>query len=125
MTRQIICPECGETEKLTGAESPEGIRITCESCAATWLRDAQSHTCATCGGTDLVERPRAHTQYSRGTQLSIVGMSEITLCRGCDAKMVEWSEGSSNAVPFNYRSCAVDPEAAEDRDDDGDVLITP
>ena len=125
MPRQITCPDCGEAEELSGKETRKGIKITCGSCGASWLRDAQAHTCAACGGDDLVERPRAHTQYSRGTQLSIVGMSEITLCRACDAKMVEWSEGSSNAVPFNYRSCAVDPDAASERDDGGDVLITP
>jgi hypothetical protein len=127
MARQIRCPSCGEPEELSGTETDEGIRITCGTCGESWLRDEAAQTCATCGGSDLVTRPRAHTQYSRGTQLSIVGMSEILLCRDCDAKMVEWSEGSARAVPFNYRPAALDPEAAAERDDedDGDVLITP
>ena len=125
MPRQIVCPKCGEAEELTGSRSPEGIRILCEQCGMTWLRDAEPQKCATCGGTDVVERPRALTQYSRGTQLSIVGISEVLLCRACDQRMVEWSRGS-RAVPFNYRSAALDPDAVADRDDeDGGVLITP
>lgn len=127
MPRQIECPRCGENQELSGSESPDGIVITCDTCGESWLRDAAPSECATCGGTDLVARPRAHTQYSRGTQLSIVGWSEVLLCRVCDAKMVEWSEGSSNAVPFNYRPSALDPEAHAEREDEdgGDVRITP
>ena len=125
-TRRIECPECGETEDLSGSDSPEGIRVTCGSCDASWLRDELPQTCVTCGGTDVVVRPRALTQYARGTQLSIVGMSEILLCRTCDGRMVEWSS-SSRAVPFDYRSAAVDPDAVAERgdEDEGDVLITP
>jgi hypothetical protein len=127
VAKQIECPRCGERDELQGEQTAEGIVITCGTCGESWNRDAVTQSCATCGGTDLVERPRAHTQYSRGTQLSIVGMSEILLCRTCDARMVEWSEGSARAVPFNYRPSALDPEAAKDRDEDdgGDVLITP
>ena len=127
MSREIECPRCGEADELVGRDTAKGIRITCGICGESWLRDAAAQTCATCGGDDLVERPRAHTQYSRGTQLSIVGMSEVLLCRVCDAKMVEWSEGSARAVPFNYRPATVDPEAAAEREDEdgGDVMITP
>ena len=127
MAREIICPRCGETDELSGEQTPDGIRIHCDTCGESWMRDAAATRCATCGGGDLVERPRAHTQYSRGTQLSIVGMSEVLLCRQCDARMVEWSEGSARAVPFNYRPAALDAEAAKEREDEdgGDVLITP
>jgi hypothetical protein len=125
VSRLIACPECGESEELTGTESAEGIRILCGACGASWLRDAEPQTCATCGGTDVLKRPRALTQYSRGTQLSIVGMTDILLCRVCDKKMVEWS-GASRAVPFNYRSAALDPDAVDEREgEDGDVLMTP
>lgn len=127
MAPQITCPECGETDDLSGRETKRGIRIKCGKCGASWLRDEQPQACVTCGGTDCVTRPRALTQYSRGTQLSIVAMGEIVLCRQCDAKMVEWSEGSARAVPMNYRSAALDSEAVagRDEDDDGTVLITP
>lgn len=122
MARTIACPKCGEQEDLRGSDTTDGIRIACGSCGTSWLRDEEPDRCATCGGTDLVKRPHALTQYSRGTQLSIVGIADIMLCPACDAEMVEWSEG--RAVPANYR-----PRAAERRtDDDGDsgsVMITP
>ncbi len=124
MAREIVCPRCGESDDLSGRPSEEGIRIICGACGNEWLRDDVPDRCATCGGTDLVKRPLALTQYSRGTQLSIVGIGEIILCACCDAEMVEWSDG--RAVPANYRSAAL-----ERRDDDtprgrrGPVRITP
>jgi rubredoxin len=122
MARSFVCPECGDSERLKGSQSPEGIRIRCDACGHEWLRDSEPERCATCGGTDLVRRRQALTQYSRGTQLSIVGMGEIMLCHACDAEMVEWS-GNSRAVPFSYRSCA--EQAGGSGDDAGDVRITP
>ena len=126
MSRQIVCPKCGESEELTGSQSPDGIQVLCGRCGMTWLRDAGPQKCATCGGTDVVRRPRALTQYSRGTQLSIVGIGEVLLCRVCDHRMVEWSD-ASRAVPFNYRSSALDPDASAERGDEdyGDVRMTP
>jgi hypothetical protein len=41
--------------------------------------------CATCGGDDVVERPKALVERSRGTQLSVVGYTTAILCRVCDA----------------------------------------
>ena len=122
MPRVIICPACGESDALKGSQSPEGIRIACGSCGHDWLRDDEPDRCATCGGLELVTRPQALTQYSRGTQLSIVGMGEIVLCRSCDAEMVEWASGA-RPTPFNYRSAA---ETKRDPDDaDPDIRITP
>ena len=127
MSRRFACPGCGETEKLTGAPSSEGIRITCGTCDTSWLRDSAPETCATCGGSELETRPRALTQYSRGTQLSIVGFSEVLLCRACDEEMLEHSK-AGRAVPRNYRPAALDPEAAKGRASttvNNDRLITP
>lgn len=126
MPRHIACPACGETDDLSGSDSPEGIRVSCGACGMSWLRDAQPQTCATCGGSEIEQRQRALTQYSRGTQLSIVGMTAVPLCRTCDARMLEWSN-QGRAVPFNYRPAALDPEAAKEREgtDDGDVIMTP
>jgi hypothetical protein len=92
------------------------------------MRDSIPRECATCGGVDVVERTRALTQYSRGTQLSIVGLGSIWLCRTCDAKMVEWSL-PGRPVPFEYKAAAQDAQAAADRKTDGsdsdDIKITP
>lgn len=125
MSRNISCPSCGESEDLSGSPSPDGIVINCKTCGASWLRDAILSTCATCGGTEVEERPRALTQYSRGTQLSIVGMGSILLCKKCDARMVEWV-GSQKPVPFSYRSAALDAESGRAGDsDDPTVRIEP
>ena len=122
MPRTIMCPQCGESDDLQGSQSPEGIRIKCGACGHGWLRDDEPERCATCGGADLVRRPHALTQYSRGTQLSIVGIGEIMLCLRCDAEMVEWSS-NSRAVPFSYCSAAERP--SDSNNTTGDVLITP
>lgn len=105
MARVIACPDCGESDDLRGTPTDAGIEIRCGKCGRRWLRDEQPERCATCGGVDLVRRTRALTQYSRGTQLSIVATSEILLCRTCDAQMVEWCEGN-RAVPATYQPCA-------------------
>lgn len=127
MTRKIECPSCHEDENLRGQTTAEGVRIVCETCGMSWMRDSIPERCATCGGGEVEERTRALTQYSRGTQLSIVGLGAIRLCRQCDASMVAWSE-SGRPVPFEYKSAAADPQAGAERscrNDDGDVLITP
>lgn len=127
MVQHFACPGCGESEDLTGSPSPDGIRISCDRCGTSWLRDAEPEKCASCGGTDVIERQRALTQYSRGTQLSIVGLVPILLCRTCDRRMIEWAD-AGRPVPFNYRSAALDPDALADRQDNGDdgiVVITP
>jgi hypothetical protein len=41
--------------------------------------------CPTCGGEDLLDRPKAVVERSRGTQLSVVGYTTVFLCRACDA----------------------------------------
>lgn len=127
MTRSIQCPSCQEEGDLYGEMTPEGVRITCGPCGMRWLRDSIPDRCATCGGDEVEERTRALTQYSRGTQLSIVGLGAIRLCRRCDAGMWAWCE-SGRPVPFEYKSAALDAEAGAGRSclsDGGDVLITP
>jgi hypothetical protein len=118
MQSAIVCPGCGESEELTGSPSPEGIRITCGRCGCEWLRDSVAQACATCGGIELETRSRALTQYSRGTQLSIVGLSEILLCRVCDRDMIDWAK-AGRPVPHTYRSAALDAEVGRERGDSG------
>jgi DNA-directed RNA polymerase subunit RPC12/RpoP len=123
MAREIACPSCGETDDLRGNQLPEGIRITCGACGTEWTRDDVPERCTTCSGTDLVKRPLALTQYSRGTQLSIVGIGEIILCARCDAEMVDWSNG--RAVPASYRSAALERKDEGPQHAKGPVRITP
>lgn len=82
--RDVRCPQCGETEELSGRRVDGVIHLRCDRCGYDGPRVA-ARRCATCGGTDVVERPRAVVERSRGTQLSVVGYTTVLLCRGCDA----------------------------------------
>ncbi|MGP4027367.1 hypothetical protein [Actinomadura sp. 3N407] len=115
MSRNIACPHCGEEENLAGRPGPDGILIICEACGASFPRDA-AVSCATCGGTDLVQRPRALTQFSRGTQLSITSWNQALLCSSCDAAMVARSS-EGKPIPPHYQPAAAfkrDPESPDD-----------
>lgn len=66
-------------------------------------------------------------QYSRGTQMSLVGYEPILLCRSCDERMIAWSRGG-RPVPFSYRSSAlekIDGDQDSGTDGGGNVLLTP
>lgn len=136
MSEEISCPGCGEQDELRGErtdasdarvptsrtatrENPASgrrseqtgtaeIRITCETCGAEWIRGTDP-TCATCGGTDIVFRPRAMTQYSRGTQMSLVGWQNVPMCARCDAEALERSTASAGPVPARYEPAAMKP----------------
>ncbi|WP_207929363.1 hypothetical protein [Actinomadura sp. 6K520] len=62
-------------------------------------------SCATCGGADLVQRPRALTQYSRGTQLSVTSWNQALLCNSCDAAMLARSS-EGKPIPPHYQPAA-------------------
>lgn len=85
MVLGIACPSCGESEDLSGEQTPDGTRLTCGACETSWLRSADP-PCTTCGSTDLQSVPLAIVERSRGTQLSIVGTRPIDLCSVCDAE---------------------------------------
>lgn len=106
MAMNIDCPQCGETEDLVGSRGADGIRISCGSCGTSFPRD-QRLRCATCRGTDLVSRPQVLTQYSRGTQLSVVGWTQTQCCTACDAEALLRSERANAPLPADYRPRAV------------------
>lgn len=121
MHRQLVCPVCGEAEELTGQPGEDGIRITCDRCGASWLRDAAPATCATCGGTELEHRPQPTTAYSRGTQVSIVGWRQVPLCVDCDAPMLSRSL-AGKPVPNSYRPAAMQRREPGDEADQVSIL---
>lgn len=106
MSRSVACARCGETEDLTGERTPAGIRISCGGCGASWMRGTDPR-CASCGGTSIVSRPRALTQYSRGTQLSIVGWQNVPCCTDCDAAALARSTFANGPLPAGYRPAAM------------------
>lgn len=108
MTPAFTCTACGEADQLTGEVADAGIRIRCDSCGATWMRDS-TPTCGTCGGTNIIVRPRTLTQYSRGTQLSIVGWQDVPCCTTCDAVALRKSTFSNGPLPAGYRPAALGP----------------
>ena len=80
----IACPQCGETEALSGRRLDDRIALACEACAHSWDRDL-APSCRRCGGDDMQAVPLAILEKGRGTQLSVVGTRTIHLCSVCDA----------------------------------------
>lgn len=101
----IRCDRCGEDEDLYPENSADGVRIRCEHCGHVWPRDERA-PCETCGSTDLVSRPLPLTQYSRGTQLSIVGWVNVDCCTLCDAEALEKSVRAGGPLPAGYMPAA-------------------
>lgn len=83
----IECPACGEDEELLGEAVEGGIKISCEACDTTWVRDP-SPTCKRCGSGDVEGAIKAVIEKSRGSQLSIVATQVVHLCRSCDAELL-------------------------------------
>jgi len=96
----IACPKCSEDVELRR----NGMKFHCDSCGHDWSSDATS--CATCGGADLVKRPRPLTQFSRGTQLSIVGWVDVDCCVVCDADALDKAVAAGGPLPADYAPAA-------------------
>lgn len=80
---EITCPGCGTDEHLQGNADGDVIHITCTACDLSWDRLTRPH-CSLCGGLDMVCVPEVLVERSRGTQLSIMGIQPLYLCRSCD-----------------------------------------
>lgn len=91
------CPLCGEQEELSGRRVDGGVFLTCERCGFDGPRVAR-RTCPSCGGQDVVDRPKAVVERSRGTQLSVVGYTTVTLCKACDAQALAAALSHGGAV---------------------------
>ena len=87
MRLDFECPECGESDDLSGDRLTDAIRMTCGACSAEWQRPL-ARACKTCGGSDLQTVPLAIVEKSRGTQLSIVGTRPVDLCSECDREVL-------------------------------------
>lgn len=104
----VRCPQCGEDEELSGRRTDGDIVLTCHRCGHVGPRAAQRR-CGTCGGSDVVERPKAVVERARGTQLTVVGYSTIGLCRTCDEQELTHSLQTNGAV-LPEELPTVDPE---------------
>ena len=75
----IACPECGEDGDLRRDEAD----IVCEGCSHRW--SSASGVCASCGGTDLVKRPRP-----------------LDCCVVCDADALDKAVAAGGPLPAGY-----------------------
>ncbi len=83
----VECPQCGESDDLTGIRDGQSIQVQCGACGTTWDRDL-APMCDRCGGDDMVPVVKAIVEKGRGTQLSVVGTRVVRLCAGCDEAVV-------------------------------------
>ena len=97
MADELLCPQCGLDDHLSGERDGEVIRITCAECEVSWDRDLQPK-CPTCGNEDVRPVPKAIVQKARGTQLSIMGFETVYLCPGCDAEL--WEQQKQTNSPL-------------------------
>lgn len=85
---ELTCATCGTDDHLRGEPEGSGIVITCGGCDATWRRDLTPR-CPTCGDDDLLAEKLPVIDKSRGSQLSIVGLTTRYLCRTCDRHEID------------------------------------
>lgn len=98
MMADIVCPTCGEDERLLGERSDDTIEITCEACGTVWDRDLTPR-CPTCATEDVRPAYQAILDKSRGTQLSIQSMRLVYLCPTCDAEQLRIYLQSNTPLP--------------------------
>lgn len=110
----IQCTKCGEDADLHRTDSSDASSIRCGRCGHTWTRE-EKPLCATCGSSELVSRPMPLTQFSRGTQLSIVGWVNVDCCLTCDAEALDKSLRAGGPLPAGYV-----PAARRARDQDAE-----
>ena len=98
MPIDVSCPLCGEEVDLLGTRTATHITVTCGSCHERWTRSL-APSCSECGGDDMQTVPLAIVEKSRGTQLSVVGIRMVELCRSCDhERVVRWQANRPNPL---------------------------
>jgi Zn ribbon nucleic-acid-binding protein len=110
--RNVVCPRCGEQDELSGRRVDGEVVLTCGRCGYDGPRVAR-RSCPTCGGGDVVERPKAVVERSRGTQLSVVGYMAVSLCETCDADTLAAALAHGGAV-MPTELPTVDPQTLRD-----------
>jgi hypothetical protein len=84
---EIVCPSCGEADRLHGRRAGDTVEITCESCEATWERDARPR-CRLCGSEDLRYTPEPLWERVRGDQRTPTGRRDAWACNTCGGRDV-------------------------------------
>lgn len=103
MALEIVCPQCGVDDDLTGEPIGDGlIELTCQACRVSWTRDPRPR-CPTCGGDDLYHVPQVIMEKSRGTQMSIQGIHVEYGCHRCEPREVKVRGGDPHHLPGRLR----------------------
>jgi primosomal protein N' len=77
----VECPQCGESKRLKGHRTDDGIHVACQACGHEWIRTPDK--CPTCGEPMLAFRaPLLHK--ARGTQQSILAYRVQKRCVSCE-----------------------------------------
>lgn len=78
----VVCPKCGEDDRIRGERSGDTIRITCEVCSTSWDRDV-SRRCIDCKSERLRYSPIPTWSAGRGTMQTPSGERESWTCKAC------------------------------------------
>jgi Zn ribbon nucleic-acid-binding protein len=104
------CPACDERDLLQGMPLDDDIEVACGRCGHTWRR--RQRTCATCGGSALVERDQYLSRNPRGNQTAVVGRRLVRLCPICDREALTLADRRAGILEEEYVSrYLVDPRA--------------
>lgn len=79
---EIVCPSCGEDDRLRGTRRGEAIDVRCLACGAEWTRDL-SIKCCYCGSDSLNYRPIPLWSGGRGTMQTPSGKRDSWDCDDC------------------------------------------
>lgn len=90
----IVCPSCGEDDKLSGERKDDVITITCEVCGMRWKRDLRPK-CGNCGSENLSFRPQPLWSGGRGTMRAVSGLKDSWDCDDCGASDATRKGGDS------------------------------
>ncbi|MEE8331846.1 MAG: hypothetical protein V3R84_08745 [Acidimicrobiia bacterium] len=76
------CPECGESERLSGQQAGETISLRCAACGASWERET-TRRCRNCDSDDLRYTPKPLWEKGRGEQRTPAGRIDAYACNAC------------------------------------------
>ncbi len=78
----LKCKSCGEEDRLRGSRQGDAIRIVCEVCGTSWMRDV-SLKCRHCGSEHLRSMPIPIWGHGRGKMKTPTGTKEAWACDDC------------------------------------------
>lgn len=78
----VVCPACGEDDRLRGQRTGDVIQVACEACGHSWDRDLRPR-CFNCQSENLSYRPQPLFSKGRGTMRTPAGQRDSWDCDEC------------------------------------------